>query len=356
MLWKEAALAVAGFAVALALSELAVRSLPQTALGFRYEGDVFYRPTEFEAHFDFNRFVSHDIEYGPKPTGTRRVLLLGDSFVQGLSVEIPETLPRQLFDQLERRAPGVYDVVALAGAGFGPREERNLLARHGGELEPDFVINVFFGENDVIVGSPELVRERRAQLQALARETEPNMFRIHADDARVFFVRTSHLNRWISHRLTLANLRREREEIPTDYAVWNTAPSTAWEEAWSALASHYLATRQLAASLGADYGVVAATSVWSIRGEAGLEELMAVYPSMRNHSWDLDLAEERLATWCRENEIPFLALLAEFRRESPESWRRFHWRYDGHWNAAGNTFAGSRIAEFIVAVDAGRSR
>jgi hypothetical protein len=353
--WKEGSLALAAFAFALLAMEIAFRMLSPVTLGYRYDDGVFTRPHEFELHAQLNRFGSHDVAYGPKTRGVRRVLLLGDSFVQGLSVPIPETLARRLAHHLNERSPGTYDVVVLAGAGFGPREELGLLARHGRELEPDLVVSLFLPDNDVIVGSPTLVDERREQLRALSREPGPTMFRIEADDARFFFVRCSELNRWISHRLTLVSMRRTREEIPTDYGVWAREPRAAWEEAWRTIESYYARTRAAAAELGAAYALVSATSPWSVRGAEGLEQLMSVYPAMRDREWDLEEPERRMARFCAEQGIPFLALLPTFRRETVERGRQLHWRYDGHWNAEGNDLAGQLIAEFIEAMDGSAS-
>jgi hypothetical protein len=351
MSWKEVALALAASAFALLALEATFRMLPAVALGYRYEDQVFGRPYEFELHTELNRFRSHDVEYGPKRPSVRRVLLLGDSFVQGLSVPIPQTLARRLAHHLDEAVRGTYDVVTLAGAGFGPREELNTLKRHGRSLAPDLVISLFLPENDVIVGSPDLVSQRREQLRSLAKEAGPTMFRIHADDARFLFVRGSELNRWISYRLTLISMRREREEIPTDYVVWAKEVPAAWKEAWRAVESDYAETRAVAAGLGADYALVAATSAWSVRGDQGLEQLMSVYPSMRQLEWDVEEPLRHMARFCTDRSIPFLALLPAFRRETLERGRQLHWRYDGHWNAEGNDLAARLIAGFIREID-----
>ena len=56
----------------------------------------------------------------------------------------------------------------------------------------------------------------------------------------------------------------------------------AWEEAWRTIESYYAQTRAAAAELGAAYALVSATSPWSVRGAEGLEQLMSVYPAMRD--------------------------------------------------------------------------
>ena len=47
------------------------------------------------------------------------------------------------------------------------------------------------------------------------------------------------------------------------------------------------------------------------------------------------------------NQIPFVALEPHF-REATRAGSVLHWRYDGHWNPAGNDLAGRLLAGFIV--------
>lgn len=93
----------------------------------------------------------------PKPSGTQRVVMLGDSYVFGGGVSAAETLPKQLEAQL---ADAAVEVVNAGVPGYGPAQERALLAEVGFDYEPDLVL-VGFYHNDlrpVAVPTPSLLR------------------------------------------------------------------------------------------------------------------------------------------------------------------------------------------------------
>ena len=83
-----------------------------------------------------------------------RVLLLGDSFVQGLAVPIEETVARRLAGRLSEDPRNTFDVVSLAYGGASPEDELRLLGESGSKLDPDLVISVFYEGNDVMDCTP----------------------------------------------------------------------------------------------------------------------------------------------------------------------------------------------------------
>ena len=112
-----------------------------------------------------------------------------------------------------------------------------------------------------------------------------------------------------------------------------------------------LATRDLTRHIGARYVIVSASTPHGVLGkQEGLGRLQKIYPGMRDRQWDLDGPNRRLAAFCQANDIPFLNLEPEF-REQTEKGQRLHWKFDGHWNAAGNDLAGRLIAEFIETLE-----
>ena len=112
-----------------------------------------------------------------------------------------------------------------------------------------------------------------------------------------------------------------------------------------------LATRDLTRHIGARYVIVSASTPHGVLGkQEGLGRLQKIYPGMRDRQWDLDGPNRRLAAFCKANDIPFLSIEPAFRRQTNKG-RRLHWKYDGHWNVAGNDLAGKLIAEFIETLE-----
>lgn len=342
------ALLVASLSLSLLAAEAVLRWLPAESLGFAYREGAFSRPSEFQAQPEHNRFGSHDIGYGPKREGVRRVLLLGDSFVLGLSVPIAQTLARRLAHHLEAKASRPYDVVALAGSGYSPRQELRLLIRHGAVLKPDLVVTVFFTGNDVAPGLREAAFRPGVPVLPVFHERADEFRR---EDARYLWIERSVLNQLISQRLTVAHRKRQTRGIPKVFFVYAKDGGAAWDEAWSRTLQVLLGTRRVAQQLGAGYALVAAGPAFAIVGEAGLEQLLDSYPDMRSREWDLGLPDRRLARFTRNHDVPFLALQPLFREETLEGGAALHWKYDGHWNSMGNDRAAAHIADFILTID-----
>lgn len=81
-----------------------------------------------------------------KPTGTRRLLGLGDSFTFGVGVREADTFLRRLESRLTDRAP--CQVLNAGTQGYNTRDEQLYLEHHWLEFSPDAVLVVFY-LNDV---------------------------------------------------------------------------------------------------------------------------------------------------------------------------------------------------------------
>lgn len=150
------AFALAG-ALVLGLAELALRLFGDAPLYMAHPvlGGTLrpgirtrYRRADVDQEVLINAHGFHDEEYPrAKPPGTRRVLLLGDSFMEALQVGIHETFAKVLQRCLTK--PGEPVQVVNAGrSGRGCLEEYLFLRHAGWSFEPDVVL-VAFVMNDV---------------------------------------------------------------------------------------------------------------------------------------------------------------------------------------------------------------
>ena len=74
----------------------------------RYESLVHRTPYAVESRYNSLRF--RDVEFGPKPKGVRRVMVLGDSFTEGQGVKEPDTYPRVLEARLNASGGARWEV------------------------------------------------------------------------------------------------------------------------------------------------------------------------------------------------------------------------------------------------------
>ena len=110
-----------------------------------------FRTVEFEADIAINaNGVRDDEAIGPKPTGERRIVILGDSLVLSVQVDLDRTFCELLEARLNRTAPdGVrYRVINAGVQGYGPVEEALFFRHVARQFEPDVVLTAVFVGND----------------------------------------------------------------------------------------------------------------------------------------------------------------------------------------------------------------
>ncbi|HOE95911.1 MAG TPA: hypothetical protein PLS90_04605 [Candidatus Sumerlaeota bacterium] len=93
---------------------------------------------------DLNNLGYRDRDFGAKSAGRRRVLMVGDSFVMGVSTTSHETIPRRL----ETFLGSPWEVFNMGVYGDGPDQTLLRLKRDGLKLAPDQVILGLFPAND----------------------------------------------------------------------------------------------------------------------------------------------------------------------------------------------------------------
>jgi GDSL-like lipase/acylhydrolase family protein len=103
-----------------------------------------HRP-EYHVHLQIN---AHGLR-GPdrdyrKPPGTRRILLLGDSFTEGFTVREEATTRAVLESSLRRSGCGDWEVINAGTMGYGTDQEYLFYQREGRRYEPDIVVVMFF--------------------------------------------------------------------------------------------------------------------------------------------------------------------------------------------------------------------
>ena len=338
--WRKKLLFLAVIVAAvLLLAEVGVRCLSPLQLGFRYENGKFRRPKEFDSDRSRNALLLHDVDHGPKPPGTKRVVLLGDSYVAAWSVPIPATVGRRLEHYLHTAGATDYEVIAIGQPEWGQREQLRALEDLGSWARPDWVVTLFLAFNDVRDNSPALERMAGKQYGAMAR-MRPGWTYVSADDAPWFWIRGSVLNQLLSHRLAVWSGHRGRSGIPIDYFVYAKEQDDLWQDAWRQTEELIVQIRERSAGLGARYAIVSASSPHGVLGaDRGLRHLVKTYPGMDELEWDLDGPDRRLARICESHGIPLLLLEPIFRARTAETGCRLHWQYDGHWNVEGNDLA-----------------
>jgi hypothetical protein len=121
-----------------------------------FGGHLTLAQREFAVSYDFNRFGFRDAEFvAEKNAGERRILFVGDSFVEGQGVEVAQRFSTLVAQQLALDAGGpetTYRAVNLGQLATQPIDYLHNLAGFGLALHPDFVVVGFFVGNDFMGG------------------------------------------------------------------------------------------------------------------------------------------------------------------------------------------------------------
>jgi lysophospholipase L1-like esterase len=112
--------------------------------------DGMFTTDEYEVHLQYNsRGIRGPERSYDKPPGTYRVLLFGDSFIEGYSVNREDRVAEQLEKLLSAQDPSrKYEVIALGTAGYSTDQELLWLESEGVKYHPDVVVTMFY-MNDV---------------------------------------------------------------------------------------------------------------------------------------------------------------------------------------------------------------
>jgi len=90
-----------------------------------------------------------DREYLEKADDELRILMLGDSFVMGVGVDLEDTVVEQLEDSLDHRFVNRdVEIVNMGVAGYSTRQALATLEAYGDDLDADLVLLGFFVGND----------------------------------------------------------------------------------------------------------------------------------------------------------------------------------------------------------------
>lgn len=132
---------VGGSDVPVELSDVILRSLPD---GKTIEPGI--PPKKYFVSYKFNALGCRGKDYPiPRPGGTVRIVLLGDSFTLGVGVHEEDTfgcqLERLLNEKIAAQSSGnIYEVINCGVSGFGTQEERLFYQLFASRYMPDIVL------------------------------------------------------------------------------------------------------------------------------------------------------------------------------------------------------------------------
>ena len=272
-------------------------------------------------------------DYGPKPSDTYRILVIGDSFTVGDQVRLEQTYPGVLQQRFDARfGDRRVEVINAGYPGYGTANEARWLQKFGQSFEPNLVI-LGMTPNDLGENlCPLCVVARNG---ALARRHSSDQQRRKWEDQRRWHSVPGLINRSLLYQrlratplirqLTLGYIYSHRHAYTIDL---DREASKRYK-----LAEQYLLeARNAAHSMGAYFAFV----IIPFR-----EQLSDLRPGL-----DPAIFGQRFTAFGGAQNIPSLDLLSTFRAHpKPAS---LYWREDSHCTAEGYALIGNSIFDFLM--------
>jgi lysophospholipase L1-like esterase len=299
-----------------------------------------------------------------KPPGVYRVLLLGDSFLEGVQVQQWETVAERLEDRLNARSGGrPVEVINAGVAAYGTAQQLLLYEHEVHRYNADAVMLLFFVGNDVKNNSPELeIPGGRLHLAvkpyfeleddgSLTLKPGPSPTPQHPV-ARTLRRCCWTYNVFEGNIFALLGQEYLREEIEVVGGARNyirenyeLEPRGEWAKAWRTTEAILARLQARTAADGAPLTLVGVPDWRALDPAIWQDELF------RNRRMQRPSAPEaptdHLAKMAARLQIPYLDLLPPLRREAAAGRAPLYYSVDGHWNPAGHRAAAEALAEFV---------
>jgi hypothetical protein len=313
---------------------------------------------EFTSHVAINAYGLREREIAPqKPAGTFRVLMLGDSFIEGAQVPVENTVSRQLEQQLAAAMPGrTVQVINAGNAGFGTAQELLFLDSDGRTYQPDLVILVYFIDNDLPDNGYRVARERKLDTTRRPFYVPDGKggleLRPGAPPAADRFESIRPLLRRSVTYNVIENFTRwqeardqEQAQIGKNRPTYLPDPPDEWDEAWWVTEQLLGKVQATAQGMGAPLLVVGAPAYYQVNADAWRQ---LVGGDTRNRDrYEQEAPNRRLAGIAERQGLRFLDLLPAT-RAAQEAQGGLYYPADGHWTSAGHAFAAGQLAGYLA--------
>ncbi len=302
-----------------------------------------FATVEFDTEIAINATgVRDDDELGPKPPGSKRIMILGDSLVLSVQVPFEQTFGEQLERRLNEGSAGgdtSYRVINAGVQGYGPVEQLLFFRRLVADVQPDVVIMTIFVGND-------------------AEEALTSEVKLSADRATLDVIGESmvtRLRRTVRRSMVLQVLRLRVREATSRFSGPSAAPEPP-HQTYAAnpaprIARGIALTRDIveqlareAAQAGARTAIVLMPARFQI-DDADYGRLRDIV-AQAGGNLQRDAATERFATALSETGLPVLDLLPVL-REAPPGPDLF-FQQNIHLTKRGHEIVGDALARFLA--------
>jgi hypothetical protein len=338
---------------------------------------------EYDVFLEYNsRGIRGPERSYDKPPGTYRVVILGDSFIEGYSVPREDRVAEVLEGILTQRDPNrKYEVIALGTAGYSTDQELLWLEQEGLKYKPDLVVLMFYmndvwfngqsvywrGEKPAFVfenGELRLTNvpvpdKRPAKDKDKAKKKSGGLKHWIRANSKLYALFNLSLEnspelRAAATKIGLVSPRQEDQEddggprVADELSVFQKTEPPATQNAWRVTEALVGRMAKTANAAGADFiafhipfkGVVYPESWGPILAKLGIPE----------GELDRERVREHFLAICKSQGVTCIEPTKDFQRAASEygaRGERVYYVQDNHWNAGGHRLAATLLLDKI---------
>jgi hypothetical protein len=330
---------------------------------------VRYERREYSVEVAINSQGLRDPERPATPApGTFRILALGDSFVEGYTVDLPLTVTQVLEKSLSTSGCPV-EVLNAGTAAYSTDQEYLFYLDQGVRYAPQVVL-LFAYYNDILwnqgvnyFGSPKPLLEKSGDQLVLSNDPVPAPYRGPTPPppppppSAKKKMRSAAYD-WVTSRLARGAPRTYNalaragfwaplggDEPDDQMRVFKRSRQPIIEAAWEKTDAILRALSAETAARGSRFALVYVPSRMEVSDRDW--ELTRLAYDMDERAWDRGLVARRFGEIGASAGFPVLDLTADLRGASRGVLGEPYFVYDGHWNATGHRVAGEAVHRFL---------
>lgn len=343
-------------------------------LGWRHKPNTsaFYMTSEYKVKESFNSKGIRGPEYPyEKSMGEFRILILGDSYAEGYSVDFENLFSEILNKGLKNKKINCM-VINAGTAAYSTDQEFLFFKNEGEKYKPDLTVLMFcdndvwynnqpkfwlgykplfkvVGENLILTNTPCPIPD----IDKLRVSPKPkNVKGWLVKHSRVYYIVRDFIrnNHWLFKIVLKLHLAEgpEFEEIPVEFGIWKKNYDSAFKNAWNVTEAVIVELKKEAFLINSKLLVFYIPADVSIY-ERDWQILKERY-GINDKEWNKAQAGLVLKDICKKHDIDFVDPTENFRIEADRlgaRGKRLYFAKDGHWTILGHDLVGKFLADFI---------
>lgn len=310
---------------------------------------AYFVSSDFKTYVSFNNQGFRDINHKVAKNNQFRIVMLGDSFTEGLQVPQEQVFPKQLEALLLASGKDV-EVISLGVSSYGTDQSLLALECYGLLFKPDLII-LSFVDNDVsdnyfetALFNPkfnlidgELVLDTSYRADIKERLDNKNLsisFRFLK-----FIKDHSFLARLVKNKIQILSVKLRDDDVPYD-KIFNRIYDEETEKAWLLTQALIVKIANTASTNDAEFLLVEIPT----HPEYGKRDQSL----NTDEIYDFSKPRRILNDFANKNNIQYLDLLPLFEDIGSVSFKDVSWPHDGHFNQKGHELTAQFIHNYII--------